>query len=130
MPRPPLEMPDTSTPIDVAIVGGGIAGLCAAYRFQECVPHLRCVLLEAGDRLGGKVLTETIDVDGEKFIVEAGPDAFLAQKPWARQLAEELGLTDRLIPINSVPCPVSVLKHGRPITLPAGISLLAPTKVL
>jgi oxygen-dependent protoporphyrinogen oxidase len=119
---------DPSAAVDVAIVGGGIAGLCAAYRLQQRAPHLRCVLLEASDRLGGKVLTETIEVDGHRFVVEAGPDAFLAQKPWAWQLAEELGLADRLIPINTVPRPVSVLKHGRAIALPEGVSLLAPTK--
>jgi oxygen-dependent protoporphyrinogen oxidase len=122
-------MSDSSTPVDVAIVGGGFAGLCAAYRLRERAPHLSCVLLEASERLGGKVLTETIEVDDGRFVVEAGPDAFLAQKPWARQLAVELDLADRLIPINAVPRPVTVLKHGRPVALPEGVSLLAPTKV-
>ncbi len=76
-----------------------------------------------------RCLTETIERAQGRFLVEAGPDAFLAQKPWARQLAEELGLGNRLIPINQVRQPVSVLKNGRPIALPEGISLLAPTQI-
>ncbi|MEA2595193.1 MAG: protoporphyrinogen/coproporphyrinogen oxidase [Thermomicrobiales bacterium] len=128
MSRPPLEMTTPAEQVDVAIVGGGIAGLCAAYRLRERAPELSCVLLEASVRLGGKVLTETIELESGRFVVEAGPDAFLAQKPWARQLAEELGLADQIIPINAVPQPVSVLKRGRPVALPAGVSLLAPTR--
>jgi oxygen-dependent protoporphyrinogen oxidase len=129
MPRPPLEPSVPSTPIDVAIVGGGFAGLCVAHRLRQRAPQLRCLLFDASDRLGGKVLTETIELDDGRFVVEAGPDAFLAQKPWARMLAEELGLATRLIPINSVPQPVGILKRGRIVALPEGVSLLAPTKI-
>jgi oxygen-dependent protoporphyrinogen oxidase len=129
MPHLPLDSLPGAERVDVAVAGGGIAGLCASYRLMTRAPHLTCVLLEASDRLGGKVLTETIERPEGRFILEAGPDAFLAQKPWARQLAEEIGLGNRLVPINQVPQPVSVLKNGRPVSLPDGVSLLAPTKL-
>ena len=116
--------------LDVAIVGGGIAGLCVAYELAKRSPDLRWRLFEAGGRLGGKVLSERIEHDAGCFTVEAGPDAFLAQKPWARELAEELGLGDRIIPINRVPRPVAILNQGRPVDLPDGVQLVAPTKLL
>lgn len=114
--------------IDVAIIGGGIAGLTIAYRLRQRSPHLRVALLEASDRCGGKILSETVETDDGRFIVEGGPDAFLAQKPWAKTLVEELGIGERLIPVNSVSAPVSILKTGRLVALPAGVSLLAPTR--
>lgn len=114
--------------VDVAIIGGGIAGLTVAYRLVQQSRGLRVVLVEASERLGGKILTETVDTQDGRFIVEGGPDAFLVQKPWAKALVEELGLGERLVPINMVAAPVSILKGGRPVSMPAGVSLLAPTR--
>src|SRR5262245_50501865 len=82
------------------IIGGGIAGLSTAYALQEearmaGIP-LVCTLVEARERLGGVILTERID----GFIIEAGPDAFLTQKPWGLELCHALGLAERLIGTN------------------------------
>lgn len=113
--------------VDVVVVGGGIAGLATAWRLRQLEPLLRVVLLEALPRTGGKIRTERVQHEEGDFLLEAGPDAFLAQKPWARQLAEEIGLAGELVQINASSHPVSVLKGGRPISLPAGVSLVAPT---
>lgn len=121
-------MTDPPEQVDVAIVGGGIAGLSLAHRLRADAPLLRVALLEAGDRLGGKVATERVETRDGRFIVEQGPDAFLTQKPWAMDLARELGLDDRIVPIATVPHPASVLKRGAPHRLPQGVSLLAPTR--
>ncbi len=115
--------------VDVAIIGGGIAGLTAAYRLVSQAPSLRIALYEASDRLGGKIMTEHVDQPDGRFLVEAGPDAFLAQKPWARELIEELCLSGQLVPINSLDRPVAILKNGKPIDLPDGIPLIAPTRL-
>ncbi|MGH9062896.1 MAG: FAD-dependent oxidoreductase, partial [Acidimicrobiales bacterium] len=72
----------------VAVVGGGITGLAAALALAGAGEAPRVVLLEAGERLGGKICTE--DQDG--LPVEAGPDAFLARVPHAVDLCQELGL--------------------------------------
>jgi 2-polyprenyl-6-methoxyphenol hydroxylase-like FAD-dependent oxidoreductase len=61
--------------IDVAIVGGGITGLSAAYELQR--RGCATVVLEAGDRAGGVIRTERFD----GWVVDCGPDAILAQKP-------------------------------------------------
>jgi len=125
MPRPADNLIPT---VDVAIIGGGIAGLTVAYRLLQRTPSARIAIFEATDRLGGKILSETVETEHGRFIVEGGPDAFLVQKPWANALVDDLGLGARTVPINFVTSPVSILKRGRPIPLPAGVSLLAPTR--
>jgi oxygen-dependent protoporphyrinogen oxidase len=76
----------------VAVVGGGISGLVAADLLAR--REHRVVLVEAGDRLGGKIHTQ----EHNGVVVEAGADSFLAREPWAVDLCTELGLRDRLVP--------------------------------
>ncbi|HYN36593.1 MAG TPA: FAD-dependent oxidoreductase, partial [Actinomycetota bacterium] len=81
-------------PPTIAVIGGGITGLAAAWtlsRRSSC--DVRVVLLEAENRLGGKIRTDPFE-DG---YVEAGPDAFLAREPWATELCHELGLENDLV---------------------------------
>ncbi|MGC8779492.1 MAG: protoporphyrinogen oxidase [Anaerolineae bacterium] len=118
--------PSVSSP--VVIVGGGIAGLSTAwYLQQQGVPY---VLLEASDRWGGHVLTETVETAVGRFVVEAGPDSFITQKPWGLQLARELGLADRLIGTNDQMRKVYVLNKGRPTPMPDGVLLIVPTRFM
>ena len=77
----------------VVVIGGGITGLAAAYEVGRRAPEAEVILLEAGPRLGGKVLTSAI----AGTAVDAGPDAFLARVPWAVDLCRELGLADDLV---------------------------------
>jgi protoporphyrinogen/coproporphyrinogen III oxidase len=119
----------------VVIVGGGISGLSAAWHLQNRPLHdqdrIDVTVLESSNRWGGKVLTEHVDGPGDTpFVIEAGPDSFLTQKPWALQLARELGLDKRLLPTNEVAPAVFVLRHGKPCPLPDGLSLTVPTKPL
>ena len=92
--------------VDVAVVGGGIAGLSAAYELERRGLVVR--LLEASGRLGGVIRTERTD----GWTVDAGPDALLAQKPAAVQLCRELGIGDRLVS-TQIPRTAYVLRDGR-----------------
>lgn len=81
----------------IAIIGGGIAGLSAAYELtlqQHGGAQIEFVLFEAATRLGG--IVETVRRDS--FVIECGPDSWVTEKPWARELAMELGLENELIP--------------------------------
>jgi len=116
----------------VVIIGGGISGLSAAwYLQQQHALEVQYTVLEASERWGGKVLTEQVDgADGAAFVIEGGPDSFLTQKPYALQLARELGLSERLLGTNDQMRTVYVLHRGKPLALPDGVLLIVPTKFM
>src|SRR5688572_20873979 len=97
--------PPADTPLDVAVVGGGIAGMAAAYELQRRGLQVR--LLESGPRLGGVIVTER----GDGWVIDGGPDSLLVQKPAAVALCRELGLGDRLVS-TLVPRTAYVLRDG------------------
>ncbi|HSU90585.1 MAG TPA: FAD-dependent oxidoreductase, partial [Sporolactobacillaceae bacterium] len=110
----------------IAVIGGGITGLSAAYRLRElAAAHehpLEVILLERGARLGGPL--ETIRRDG--FVIETGADSFLSEKPWAADLTRRLGIDADLIPTRDVYRKTFVVRAGRLVEIPTGFSLLAP----
>jgi oxygen-dependent protoporphyrinogen oxidase len=112
------------------IVGGGITGLSAAHRAVELARErgipLALTLVEARERLGGTIASEHVD----GFLVEAGPDSFLSEKPWALALCRRLGLEDRLVRTDDRFRKVFVWHGGRLHPLPDGFQLLAPTALL
>lgn len=109
--------------MELAVVGGGIAGLAAAWDLhRRGVPF---ALLEAGSRWGGVIRTVRTD----DFLMEGGPDALLAQKPEGVQLCRELGLGDRLVPTNPDDRTVFVRQGGRLHRLPEGMVLGVPTRL-
>jgi len=110
----------------VCIVGGGIAGLTAAYelhRQQQSGAGINFTLIESSNRLGG--IVETHREQG--FIVECGPDGWVTEKPWARELAEELGLGDQLIGSNDAERVTYVLRNNQLLAMPEGMRMMVPT---
>ena len=124
---------DAARPFRVAVVGGGISGLSAAWYVEkqaaaQGIP-VTCTVYESAERWGGRIRTDFVEHEAGRFVVEGGPDSFLAgSKPWAVDLALELGLADRLLGTNDAARKVWVLSHGRPVPLPDGVFLLVPTK--
>jgi protoporphyrinogen/coproporphyrinogen III oxidase len=112
----------------VIVIGGGIAGLSTAYTLQEQARLARmplaCTLIEAQERLGGVILTERVD----DFVIEAGPDSLLTQKPWGLDLCRTLGIGDRLIGTNDRQRKIYILWGGRLHPLPEGLVLITPTR--
>jgi oxygen-dependent protoporphyrinogen oxidase len=110
----------------IAIIGGGISGLSAAYFLEKrknSGAELDYVLFEAGSRFGGVIHTERL----RDFLIEAGPDSFLSEKPWAAELAREVGLGDELIPSNDAERRTYILVNGGLVPLPDGLAFMVPT---
>ena len=108
----------------VAIVGGGVSGLSAAYELQKS--GVEFTLFESSARLGGVIRTESVG----NFLMEAGPDSFLSEKPAARELCSELGLEGELIGSNDLRRKTYVVVNGKLIPLPDGLQFFVPTDPL
>ncbi len=115
--------------VDLAVIGGGITGLAAAHRLvEEAVASgrdLSVVVLEASDRVGGQIRTER---HGD-LLLEAGPDALVAQKPAAVLLCERLGLGPELRSLGGAGARTEILHRGRLHPVPEGFLMMAPTRV-
>ena len=112
----------------VVVVGGGITGLTAALRLAQAARQdakLVIDVVERAERLGGKIVTHRVD----DFLVEGGPDTFLARKPEGIALCRELGLADSLIPTNPEQRRSFVSRRGKLHQLPEGMSGLVPTRI-
>lgn len=108
--------------VRVAVVGGGIAGMAAAWEARKLGHDV--VLHEAGSSLGGKLRTSPFC----GVPVDEGPDAFLARVPFAVDLCRELGLESELVaPAEGR---AYVWTRGRLRPLPAGLVLGVPTELV
>jgi oxygen-dependent protoporphyrinogen oxidase len=108
----------------VIIAGGGLSGLTAAFYLKRAGIPFR--LFEPQPRLGGVMLTEKID----GFTVEAGPDSWLAAKPWAMELLRDAGLADEVIGCKEENRKTWIWRGGRLIRYPEGFQLMVPTSVM
>jgi oxygen-dependent protoporphyrinogen oxidase len=109
----------------VAIVGGGVAGVAAAYELAQLArgdAGVQAVVFEASGRLGG--IVETVREGG--FVIECGPDAWVTEKPWARELAVELGLGDELMSSNDDVRKTYVLIDKKLQAMPDGMRMMVP----
>ena len=111
--------------VRVAVIGGGITGLAAAHRLMSALGPDEVLLLERDDRLGGKILTERVD----GFVVEGGPDCFLAFKPGGMELCRQLGIEGRLRATNPQFRRSFVKRGGRLHELPDGLTGLVPSRI-
>jgi oxygen-dependent protoporphyrinogen oxidase len=109
-------------PLDVAVVGGGISGLAAAWELGR--RGLRARVLEAGAHPGGVIRTTRLD----DWVIDEGPDALLAQKPAGVDLCRELGLAERLVP-TLLPRTAWIQRNGRLLPIAEGSFLGFPVRL-
>lgn len=111
----------------VVILGGGITGLTAAFYLQKEAREkklpMEVTLVEAAHRLGGKI--QTVVKDG--YVIERGPDSFLARKQSAARLADEVGMGKSLI--SNTAGKSYILAHDRLHPIPGGAIMGIPTQI-
>jgi len=112
-----------------AIIGGGIAGLAAAYELEKARgagAAVEYTLYEALERLGGSLASEVVN----GAVLERGPDSFISEKPAGAELCRELGLGADLIPSNDAARKTYIVVRNRLVPLPDGLMFLIPTKLI
>src|SRR5664279_3016183 len=113
----------------VAIIGGGISGLSAAFYLEKARAagaDLEYTLFESGQRLGGSMYSDRV----EGCLVEAGPDSFLTEKPWALSLCKDLDIADQLIGSNDAQRKTYIVVNGRLVVMPDGLMFMVPTQLV
>ena len=113
----------------IAIIGGGIAGLAAAFELEKARAAGAAVeytLYEERPRLGGSLASETVN----GAVLERGPDSFLTEKPAAAELCRELGLGADLLPSNDAARKTYIVVRNRLVALPDGLMFLVPTRLV
>ncbi|MDZ4168010.1 MAG: protoporphyrinogen oxidase [Coriobacteriia bacterium] len=118
----------------VIIIGGGIAGLGAAYKVRRAADAGHDVsfsLVERDDRLGGKIWTDiSPDPDGGRYIADGGSDSFLTDKTAVHRVAKLLGVFDEECGTLEENKKTFIVKGGRLVEMPDGMMMFAPTKLL
>ena len=115
-----MEQPKT-----IAIIGGGITGLAAAFRAERLFPDAEIELFEASDSVGGVLQTEHFD----PFVIEQSADMFVTDPPFAWDLVEQLGKTDELIQTKPTRDRAFVATANSMHPVPRGLSLMLPNDV-
>ncbi|GGG15675.1 protoporphyrinogen oxidase [Paenibacillus abyssi] len=114
----------------IVIIGGGISGLSSAFylmrQAQEQGRPIKVTIVEAADSLGGKI--NTLRRDG--FVIEKGPDSFLARKLPIIELTRELGLENELAATNPAAKKTYILNRGKLHPMPPGLVLGIPTEIM
>jgi protoporphyrinogen/coproporphyrinogen III oxidase len=109
---------------DTIIIGGGIAGLTAAWSLHQA--GRKVVVLDAGSEAGGNIRTIT----RKGFSMERGPNSFMGSSEAVWQLLDELGLTETAEAASSVSNNRYIYRNGRLHAMPLGVTSFLTTKLL
>lgn len=115
----------SDTPRRIAIIGGGITGLAAAFRVRELDPSANVTLFESAERVGGVLYTEP----NPNYLLEHSADNFITNLPWGLDLCRRSGFESELIGTRPMGRRALVVFQGRTIPVPEAFVLLQPKKV-
>src|SRR3954469_9031533 len=108
----------------VAVIGGGITGLTAAFVLKQ--RGLRVVLYEAGNRLGGTIMTERRD----GYLAELGPNSMTPPEPAVAQILRDLALDQSTISASPAAAHRYIVRRGKPVRVPGSPAELLTSRLL
>ncbi|GAB4422949.1 MAG: protoporphyrinogen oxidase [Turneriella sp.] len=109
----------------IAVVGGGISGLCHAWYIKKILPDSEVTIFEGG-KWGGNIATEV----HEGCTLEPGPDSYLDRNGLLHSLAADLGIADKLLFEQKRSAKRYVLKEGYLVPAPKSSLGLITTPLL
>ena len=98
---------------DLVIIGGGLAGLNTLYKLSKTFSHLKILLLESGERYGGRIYSYKETIDGETYIMELGAGRLGHHQPLINDLINELGLKPKIVDIPNTKTYIEIAKNGK-----------------
>jgi len=97
---------------DLVIIGGGISGIYTLYKLSKTFPHLKILLLESGQRYGGRIYSYKENVDGEEYIMDLGAGRLGHHHKLITNLINELGLKPKIIDIPNTKTYIEVTENN------------------
>lgn len=110
----------------VAIVGAGLSGLSTAVKLHLADPSIELTLLEASDRVGGVIHSESV---GE-FLIDHGADMFATEPQGVIELCRQVGIDDRLIEPNVKGRGARIVSGRRLVPVPEGFVVMRSTRLI
>ena len=98
---------------DLVIIGGGLAGLYTLYKLSKKYDHLKILLLESGQRYGGRIYSYKETIDGETYIMDLGAGRLGHHQPLINDLINELGLKSRIVDIPNTKTYIEVSENDK-----------------
>ena len=105
----------------VVVIGGGIAGLTAAWQLLESLPGAQITVVDASDRPGGKLRRQPV----AGVALDVGAESVLARRPEAIALMSELGLDDQVV--HPAATTASIWSRGQLHRMPRGTLMGIPS---
>ena len=98
---------------DLVIIGGGLAGLYTLYKLSKKYNHLKILLLESGQRYGGRIYSYKETIDGQDFVMDLGAGRLGHHQPLINDLINELGLKPKIVDIPNTKTYIEVAENGK-----------------
>ena len=98
---------------DLVIIGGGLAGLYTLYKLSKTFSHLKILLLESGQRYGGRIYSYKETIDGQDYIMDLGAGRLGHHHKLINDLINELGLKSKIIDIPNTKTYIEVTENNK-----------------
>jgi monoamine oxidase/predicted heme/steroid binding protein len=98
---------------DLVIIGGGIAGLYTLYKLSKQFTNLKILLLESGERYGGRIYSYKETIDGEEYVMDLGAGRLGHHQKLINTLINELGLKSKIVNIPNTKTYIEVTENNK-----------------